>query len=298
MTAASTRTREDLYPSRGVDRATITARRDPVVHGQACGPLDPEQLATYEDTGVLVLPGHLAPHLATALDAELDQLAADEGVRARPQAVLEPGSEALRSLFEVHRADGLIGAMARDPLLVDVARQLLGDDVYIHQSRANLKPGFRGKEFYWHSDFETWHTEDGMPRMRAVSCSVLLTPNHSWNGPLLAIAGSHEWFVSCVGETPERNFERSLRKQEIGVPDDDSLAELVRRGSIQECVGPAGTVVFFECNVMHGSNGNITPAPRRNLFFVYNSVENALEEPFAAPGPRPEHIASRDPAPI
>jgi ectoine hydroxylase len=137
-----------------------------------------------------------------------------------------------------------------------------------------------------------------MPRMRAVSCSVLLTPNHTWNGPLLAIAGSHEWFVSCVGETPERNFERSLRKQEIGVPDDDSLAELVRRGSIQECVGPAGTVVFFECNVMHGSNGNITPAPRRNLFFVYNSVENALEEPFAAPGPRPEHIASRDPAPI
>src|SRR3546814_6672767 len=94
-------------------------------------------------------------------------------------------------------------------------RSLLDSDVYVHQSRINLKPGFRGKEFYWHSDFETWHTEDGMPSMRAVSCSVLLTPNHSWNGPLLTIAGSHKWFVSCVGETPANHHEVSLRRQAI-----------------------------------------------------------------------------------
>jgi ectoine hydroxylase len=137
-----------------------------------------------------------------------------------------------------------------------------------------------------------------MPSMRAVSCSVLLTPNESWNGPLLTIGGSHRWFVSCVGETPENHHERSLRKQDIGVPDDESLTELTRRGEVQECVGPAGTVVFFECNVMHGSNGNITPAPRRNVFFVYNSVENALEEPFAAPHRRPAHIAARDFTPV
>ena len=53
-----------------------------------------------------------------------------------------------------------------------IAEQILGSQVYIHQSRVNLKPGFKGKEFYWHSDFETWHIEDGMPRMRALSCSI------------------------------------------------------------------------------------------------------------------------------
>ena len=64
-------------------------------------------------------------------------------------------------------------------------------------------------------------------------------------------------------------------------------------------MGPAGSVTFFECNLMHGSNGNITPHPRRNVFFVYNSVENTLVEPFAAPSPRPTYIASRkfDPLP-
>src|SRR3546814_3200003 len=56
--------------------------------------------------------------------------------------------------------------LAADERLAGVARFLLDDTVYIHQSRLNYKPGFQGKEFYWHSDFETWHVEDGMPRMR------------------------------------------------------------------------------------------------------------------------------------
>jgi ectoine hydroxylase len=290
----------DLYPSRTVAAPTITERQDPVLHGgpEAPGPLDADQLRSYEESGALVLPGFLDPAHAERLDAEVLALAADEAVRATPQAILERDDRELRSLFAVHEAEGPVADLTRDPRLVAIARQLLGSDVYIHQSRINLKPGFRGREFSWHSDFETWHTEDGMPRMRAVSCSVLLTPNRSYNGPLLTIAGSHRWYVSCVGETPASHHEQSLRKQEIGVPDDESLRELVRRGPITEALGPAGTVVFFECNVMHGSNGNITPDPRRNVFVVYNSVENTLQEPFAAPAPRPAHIASRDFTPV
>jgi ectoine hydroxylase len=297
MSELAERTRADAYPSRTVDRPTMTPRQDPVVYGDD-GPLDPELVETYEDNGFLVLPRFLPPHVADELNEELDRLAADESVRARAEAIIEPGGESLRSLFAIHREEGPVGALARDPRLVEVARQLLGSEVYVHQSRVNLKPGFRGRDFYWHSDFETWHTEDGMPRMRALSCTVLLTPNHTWNGPLLGITGSHRSFVSCVGETPENHFEQSLRAQRVGTPDDASLATLAEQGPIAECVGPAGTVVFFDCNLMHGSNSNISPLPRRNAFLVYNSVENALEAPFAAPAPRPEHIASRDFTPV
>jgi len=328
-TASTTSTTErDRYPSRTVGRPTITPRLDPVLHAPGAGPvdsvpddaglvdagsvesgsvdagsvesgpLDARQLGEYERTGVLVLPGFLAPEVTATVDEEVMERSRDLAIRSTPQAILEPESQALRSLFEVHEGSGRVATLTRSPVLGDIARQLLGSDVYIHQSRINLKPGFKGKEFYWHSDFETWHTEDGMPSMRAVSCSVLLTPNHSHNGPLLTIEGSHKWFVSCVGETPAAHHEKSLRRQEVGVPDDDSLTELTRRGTIREALGPAGTVVFFECNVMHGSNGNITPDPRRNVFVVYNSVDNTLVEPFAAPAPRPTHIASRDFTPI
>ena len=137
-----------------------------------------------------------------------------------------------------------------------------------------------------------------MPRMRAVSCSVLLTPNLAYNGQLLAIDRSHRWFVSCPGATPVDNYLSSLRRQDLGVPDDESLRELVRRGRITQCLGQPGTVVFFDCNLMHGSTGNMSPFERHNVFMVFNAVSNSLVAPFAAPAPRPEFIAARDVRPI
>ena len=297
--AGATATRHDHYPTRTPDRPSLLPRVDPVVWGNGTdGPLDPEMVASYEDCGYLVMPGLLPPTTLQEIGIELARLAPDDEVKARPQAVIEPGSNELRSLFQIHLGDDALGRLSRNPALVSIARQLLDDDVYIHQSRVNLKPGFRGKEFYWHSDFETWHAEDGMPRMRAVSCSVLLTPNHSSNGPLLTIDRSHHQFVSCAGATPADNYLTSLRRQEVGVPDDVSLRELVQGGRINACVGQPGTVVFFDCNVMHGSNGNTTPFERHNVFLVYNAVSNALEEPYGAPVPRPEFIAARDVQPI
>jgi ectoine hydroxylase len=183
--------------------------------------------------------------------------------------------------------------LVADARLVNVARQILGSEVYVHQSRLNLKPGFSGKEFYWHSDFETWHVEDGMPRMRALSCVILLTENNEFNGPLMLIPGSHMHYISCVGQTPLDHYKQSLKKQEYGVPDQASLRFLVERGGIQAPKGQAGSVVFFDCNAMHGSNSNISPFPRSNLFFVYNSVDNALRAPRSGLLPRPEFIASR-----
>jgi ectoine hydroxylase len=100
-------------------------------------------------------------------------------------------------------------------------------------------------------------------------------------------------YISCIGKTPQDHYKASLRKQEYGVPDDTSLGFLVQRGGLHSAKGAAGTVVFFDCNTMHGSNSNISPFPRANLFFVYNSVDNRLGAPRGGLQPRPEFIASR-----
>jgi ectoine hydroxylase len=135
--------------------------------------------------------------------------------------------------------------------------------------------------------------EDGMPRMRALSISLLLTPNTAHNGPLLVVPGSHKRYVRCVGATPEDHFKQSLRRQQIGVPAREALRALVEESSIESVLGPAGTVVFFDCNLMHGSGGNITPLPRHNVFLVYNSAENTLQAPFSGQKARPEFLAER-----
>ncbi|HLR77462.1 MAG TPA: ectoine hydroxylase [Burkholderiaceae bacterium] len=286
---------QDIYPSRTERGSAILARQDPVVYGdgQYADALKRDQLVSYENNGFLVLQDLFSDDETAALLDEVQRLLTDRDIAAMKEAITEPGSDAVRSVFRVHELSERINTLARDPRLLDVARQILGSEVYIHQSRVNYKPGFKGKEFYWHSDFETWHVEDGMPAMRALSCSVMLTDNNACNGPLMLVPGSHLQFISCEGETPDNHYKESLKKQEYGVPDPLSLEMLVDHGGIEAVTAKAGSVVFFDCNTMHGSAGNISPWPRANVFMVYNSVENTLNPPKYGLEPRPEYIATR-----
>ena len=289
--------RGDDYPSRLGGEGRLLPRLDPVVHASlargSTGPLRPGEQVAFERDGFLAFEGLLPPQRVAELTDELDRLVEALRDQVLPDVIREPDSGEVRSIFAVHRRPGPFSRLARDPVLVRMAEQLLGSAVYVHQSRVNLKPGFEGREFYWHSDFETWHVEDGMPRMRAVSFSIHLTPNHEWNAPLLLIPGSHRHYVACAGRTPPEHHLQSLRRQEYGTPDRELLAWLVERGGIASITGRAGSAVLFDCNTMHGSNSNISPWPRANLFMVYNSVENALGNPRGGLKPRPEFIATR-----
>ena len=288
---------QDHYKSRTKTSAAILARHDPVVYERslAASPavLNHAQRDAYQENGFLLLPELFSPAEVARMYNEMQAMREDFTDKGREEVVAEPGSGDVRSIFNVHRLNALFANLVRDPRVLNVAREILGSEVYIHQSRINYKPGFNGKEFYWHSDFETWHSEDGMPAMRALSCSILLTDNDEFNGPLMLMPGSHRHYVSCAGETPDDNYKKSLKKQETGVPDQILLRYLSDMGGIASCKGKAGSVVFFDCNTMHGSNGNITPYPRSNVFFVYNSIANPLGAPKGDLKQRPEFVATR-----
>lgn len=289
----------DRYPSRIGRDGTIVGRDDPVVWGgtTAPGPLTPEQLASFDRDGFVVIDSWLDGDTVAECLAATEAAGRDPELAAGERLVLEPGSDVVRSLFEVHKASPTFEKVVADDRLAGVARQLLDDDVYIHQSRVNLKPAVTGRSFPWHSDFETWHVEDGMPAMRAVSVSVALTDNATWNGPLLMLPGSHRRYLSFAGRTPEDNYRTSLREQEYGVPDLDDLQALQPDGEVAMFTGPPGSVAFFDCNTMHGSPDNISPHGRCNAFFVYNACSNRLAPPFGTESPRPAHVAEREPVP-
>ncbi len=290
----------DRYPTRRAEQLPAHERPDPVVHPSAGGPLDAAACERFERDGFVVVEALVDRRTVAALLAEVERLATDPAIAASERVVREPDGDDVRSVFDVHRTSPLIASVVASPSMAGLARQLLGSDVYVHQSRVNRKPGFVGKEFSWHSDFETWHAEDGMPAARAVSVSLALTPNYVHNGSLMIVPGSHRTFVPTVGLTPGDHYRSSLRRQQVGVPSPEQLAALVDAagGEIAVVTGPAGSGVVFDCNAMHGSSGNITPFPRTNLFVVYNSVHNTLVEPFAADARRPEFVASRDFTPV
>lgn len=297
MTLTDTRV-DDSYPTRITGTPEHLPRVHPTVWGTvADGPIDAATLANHDTRGYTVVDRLLSPGEVQTYWQELVRLSSGDN-SGDERVITELKTGEVRSIFDVHETSELIAELVRDPRVLDRARQILGSEVYIHQSRVNYMPGFKGTGFYWHSDFETWHAEDGMPTPRAVSCSLALTDNYAFNGGLMVMPGSQRTFVQCVGETPEDNYKSSLKEQRIGVPGEEDITKLAAEYGIDQFTGQAGSALFFDSNVMHGSANNITPYPRSNIFVVFNSVENALTEPFAAVELRPTFIAGRDSTPL
>lgn len=298
MTLMDTRV-DDGYPTRITGTPEHLPRVHPTVWGtEADGPIDAATLANHEARGYTVDDDLLSVGEVQTYWQELVRLSSNRELARDERVITEARTGEVRSIFDVHEISDLISELVRDPRVLDRARQLLGSDVYLHQSRVNYMPGFRGTGFYWHSDFETWHAEDGMPAPRAVSCSIALTDNHPFNGGLMIMPGSHRTFVQCAGETPDENYKASLKDQRVGVPTEDDITRMAAEHGIDQFTGQAGSALWFDANLMHGSGNNITPYPRSNIFLVFNSVENALTEPYAASRPRPAFIAGRDTTPI
>ncbi|MER5969933.1 ectoine hydroxylase [Streptomyces sp. NPDC002055] len=298
MTTAPERT-ADLYPTRGATEVS-TPRLDPVVWSEpgAPGPVQPSDLRDFDRDGFLTVDQLITPDEVAKYRAELDRLTTDPVIRADQRSIVEPKSQDVRTVFEVHKISEVFASLVRDPRVVERARQILGSDVYVHQSRINVKPGFGATGFYWHSDFETWHAEDGLPNMRTVSVSIALTENYDTNGGLMIMPGSHRTFLGCAGATPKDNYKKSLQMQDAGTPSDEALTKFADQHGIKLFTGSAGSATWFDCNCMHGSGDNITPFARSNVFIVFNSVENEAVEPFAAPVRRPDFIGARDFTPV
>ncbi len=298
MTHAALREeRFDAFPTRLATESATIDRRGDIVRGDAqalalaTGQADAAR--RFSDAGFLRLDGFFAEAETAKWRVEAQRLE-QWCIEQRPQeAFFERGRGALRSLFDVPRFSPAFAALARDPRITAIAAALLGDEPYIHQARLNYKPAFTGSGFYWHSDFETWHAEDGMPDMRAVSVSIALCDNTPTNGPLLLIPGSHRVYVPCVGATPDDHYRQSLVAQEVGTPARAELDRLMASGGLEMVTGPSGSMVVFDCNTMHASSDNLSRHARMNLFFVYNARSNALQAPFSAARPRPEFVAAR-----
>lgn len=289
----------DDYPSRCGKEERIIPRHDPVVYGspQPERPysLDREQLDFYAENGYLVLPEYM-PEMVEPLNREIDVLR--ERMQGYEELYTEPDSEEVRTIFKPFAYSDLVDRFSRDPKILTVAEQILDSAVYIMQSRINVKPAYHGKSFSWHSDFETWHVEDGVPNMRMLTAWIMLSDNGPHNGPLYVVPGSHQHFISCAGTTAEKNYQQSLKRQTAGVPQPKTMDRMLNGQDIVSVEGKPGTVVFHECNILHGSPDNITNVPRSLLMFVYNSVKNTPLRPFSGQEPRPHYLSNPDHTPL
>ncbi len=261
--------------------------------------LSDEQLRRYARDGYLLVPNCFSPREVQRMLAELPELFAEDSERR----VLEKQSGAVRSVYGSHATNEVFMRLARHPRLAEPAMQILGGEVYLYQFKINAKLAFVGDVWEWHQDFIFWQREDGVREPKLVTISVFLDEVTEFNGPLMLVPASHELGVvepTHIGAVPQ-GYETSpdwianLTADIKYSIDKEALARLVARRPITAPKGPAGSVLFFDCNIAHASVPNLSPVDRRIVLVTYNRVDNA---PPLRPAPRPEFLVSRDLTPV
>ena len=241
--------------------------------------LSDAQIERFENDGFLVLPSVFTHDEVDALKSDLPRLFAER----RPENFREKESDAVRTAMALHQRSDVYARLVRHPRLVEPAKQILGDDLYVQQVKVNAKEAFSGDVWQWHYDFATHHEEDGVPEPLALNLHILLDEVTEFNGPLVFIRGSHR-----RGPVPAA-LDTETTSYPLWVVDREAVAELVAEGGLVSAKGPPGTVLIFGDTLVHGSSINMSPWPRTIFSLILNPVFNALTR-----YRRPEHQHYRD----
>ena len=245
--------------------------------------VSPELAQEYRKKGYICVPALLNSHEVDVLNSATNRVTGMDG----PQ-VMRGRNGLPHVIYGMHLLDSRLATLARHPKLLGICEQLMGKQVYVHQSRVNAKQT-GGAIVNWHQDFGTYHRVDGVPRPDGIMVAVFLNDVNEFNAPLMAIPGSHvEGVVSEAStETEAEDRDRASRyRYDITMA---RMSELISRYGLEHITGPAGSVVFMNMQVVHGSTVNITPLKRVILYLNVCTVDNC-----GTAFRRPEYLAARD----
>jgi len=259
--------------------------------------LSNNDLNLFFEQGFIFRPAAIARDELSSIIQRIDTLT----LRAVPSRAMERDGKTARALHGCHSDDSIFDRLTRSPLLLESAKRILQSEVYLYQFKINLKAAFNGDVWPWHQDYIFWRNEDGMPKPQAVNAVVFIDEVTEFNGPIYFIPRSHshgclETAQSNVGKRNDGSDWRDNVSADLKYQiQNEDVTTLGQRYGLTAPKGPPGSILFFHCNIIHGSPPNISPFPRRIIIITYNSVDNIQH---GAGSVRPEFLVGRDYRPL
>ncbi len=165
--------------------------------------------------------------------------------------------EAIRVIEPVYQLHPLLEALVDDPRLVEPMIDLVGQaQISLWTAKLNLKSAYVGSGFGWHQDSPYWvHDCDHVDLLP----NVMLAFDEATeaNGCFRAIRGSHN--RGCLPGTNDGTELGGFYTDPRLFDESDQVAFVV----------PAGSLIFFNPHVVHGSLPNQSDQPRRAIILTY-----------------------------
>jgi ectoine hydroxylase-related dioxygenase (phytanoyl-CoA dioxygenase family) len=169
-----------------------------------------------------------------------------------------------------------------DPVMTDLAADVVGPDVKFHHAKLNVKSGKGSRGFSWHQDIPAWPHTDFSP----VTIGVYVDGCTSEQGPLSVAEGSHDGPLFSMYDD-DGNYVVKIRDSDLGWLSDDKIRRIT---------GGPGTTLLLNCRAVHGSAPNKETAARPLLLPVYSSADSFPYTPSPIPSPHQGDIVRGQPA--
>jgi len=250
--------------------------------------LTDDQRRAFFDKGYVALPDYVPERWLVRLRAAMAELLDRSRSKTETDSiyVLEEGHSA--SDPRLHRVSSpqdqhpTFWEFMTDPVMTDLAADVVGPDVKFHHAKLNVKSGQGSKGFSWHQDIPAWPHTDFSP----VTIGIYIDGCTPEQGPLTVAEGSQDGPLFSMYDD-DGNYVVKIR--------DDELRWLTEE-RMRRITGGPGTTLLLNCRAVHGSAPNKAAAARPLLLPVYSSADSFPYTPSPIPSPHQGDIVRGKPA--
>lgn len=253
-----------------------------------------EQINEYQSNGLLFIPNVFSADEVITMQNEVTKMMQEK----TPDIVYEPDAKTIRALHGCHLRSTIYHNLTLQRRLVMPSIQLINaTNIYLHQFKINIKSPFNGEIWPWHQDFTYWSIEDGLPIAMNLTAVVFLDEVNEFNAPTCFIPASHKEgnfnnLINKENDINPKNWIDNFTTSPKYTLDNELVASLIAKYGIVSGKGPAGSILFFNSNVVHASVQNISSYQRRLIYIAYNSMDNLPQK--AEHLKRPDFLASTE----
>jgi ectoine hydroxylase-related dioxygenase (phytanoyl-CoA dioxygenase family) len=232
--------------------------------------LSKEEVHRYDERGYLIPSYSLPAEQLARLRGTLDRLIRDNP-DVRPEKLVSAHIEGDNG--EGVRGSGEFLELARDPQIVEIVSQVIGEDVILWGCQVFCKPGGDGFETPWHQDGHYW------PIRPLANCTVWVALDDSTpeNGCLRVIPGSHRDKRIHPHLLEDRDDIVLSQRTADDVFDPEQAADVVLR---------AGQMSMHDVFMIHGANPNRSPKRRAGIAIRYMPGTSVFERDLNPAGGR------------
>lgn len=205
-------------------------------------------------------------------------------------------SDKIRSIYGFHFQARFSQFIKNQMFIKDKIGEILGGDVYIYQSKVNVKNTLDESVWPYHRDFPFWKFFDGYEKNEMVNVVIFLDDVSIEEGPLKLLSSSHTVFLprEINDATTSFSIDKSSSAELAFAFTEDEIKNFKKNHDEFMVVGKKGSVLFFNPDIIHGSGISTSDGSRKLLILTFNKCSNKP----AKISERPDFLCSKNIEPI